>query len=161
MAIEVTIEAAIGQDPGLVFARIAEIEAWPSWLIASGIIRIVRSASGPIAAGERLTIEQRAAGRAGTFDAEVTVFEPGARLALRGRDGDGVTIDIDAVLSPAEIGTSLRWSVRIGLPLRYRVFESMARPQVERAAALDIEALKRDLESAPIPQAGIPRILRP
>ncbi len=72
-----------------------------------------------------------------------------------------MTIDIDAVLSPAEIGTSLCWSVRIGLPLRYRVFESMARPQVERAAALDIEALKRDLESAPIPQAGIPRILRP
>jgi hypothetical protein len=29
------------------------------------------------------------------------------------------------------------------------MFESMARPQVERAAALDVEALKRRLESTP------------
>lgn len=161
MAIDVTIETTIGREPGVVFARIAEIGAWPSWLIASGILRIARSASGPIAVGERLTIEQRAAGRAGTFDAEVTACEPGARLGLHGRDDDGVSIDIDAVLSPAEAGTTLRWSIRVALPLRYRVFESMARPQVERAAALDIEALKRGLESAPIRQAGSPRILRP
>jgi len=79
----------------------------------------------------------------------VTALQPPTRLALHGRDGDGVTIDIDAAIAPEgeSDGTSLRWSIRIGLPLRYRMFESMARPQVERAAALDIEALRRRLES--------------
>ena len=157
MSIDVTIQTTIGCEPGVVFARIADIEAWPSWLVASGIVAVVRSASGPIVAGERLTIEQRAAGRAGTFDVEVTVCEPAARLELGGRDRDGVSIDIEAVLSPAGLGTSLRWAVRIGLPLRYRVLESMARPQVERAAALDLEALKRDLESARSVETGLPR----
>ncbi len=147
MAIEVTIETTIARAPRDVFARIEDIASWPSWLIASGIVGITRTAAGPVTARERLTVEQRAAGRAGTFDAQVTTLERPTRLALHGRDGDGVQIDIEASLTPADPGTALRWSIRIGLPFRYRVFESMARPQVQRAAALDIEALKRGLES--------------
>ena len=149
MAIAVTIEATVSRPRAEVFADIADIERWPTWLIASGIIRIERSSDGPLVEGEHLKVEQRAAGRAGTFEAKVTALQPPTRLALHGRDGDGVTIDIDAALAPEgeSDGTSLRWSIRIGLPLRYRMFESMARPQVERAAALDIEALRRRLES--------------
>jgi len=149
MAIAVTIETMIARPPAEVFTHVADIDAWPSWLIASGIVRVARSSDGPLLEGERLTVDQRAAGRAGTFQARVTALQPANRLALNGRDGDGVTIDIDAELAPADGGTNLRWSVRIGLPLRYRMFESMARPQVERAAALDVEALKRRLESSP------------
>jgi hypothetical protein len=33
--------------------------------------------------------------------------------------------------------------------LRFRMFESMVAPQAKRAAALDLEALKRRLETAP------------
>ena len=147
MAIAVTIEATVARPPGEVYAEVADIDHWPSWLIASGIVRVERSTDGPLVEGEHLTVEQRAAGRSGTFQAQVTTLEPPTRLALHGRDGDGVTIDIDAALAPVGDGTSLRWSIRIGLPLRYRMFESMARPQVERAAALDIEALRRRLDS--------------
>lgn len=149
MAIAVTIETTIARPPAEVFAQVADIGAWPSWLIASGIVRVDRASDGPLVEGERLTVDQRAAGRAGIFEASITALQPPTRLGLTGRDGDGVTIDIDAELAPADGGTNLRWSVRIGLPLRYRMFESMARPQVERAAALDIEALKRRLESMP------------
>ena len=149
MAIAVTIETTIARPPSEVFARIADIDAWPSWLVASGIVRVVRSSDGALVQGEHLTVDQRAAGRAGTFEATVTALQAPTRLALTGRDDDGVTIDIDAGLAPADGGTSLRWTIRIGLPLRYRMFESMARPQVERAAALDIEAFKRRLESTP------------
>ncbi len=149
MAIAVTIETTVARSPESVFAQIADIDAWPSWLIASGIVRVERATDGKIAEGEHLTVEQRAAGRAGTFEAQVTALEAPTRLALHGRDGDGVSIDIDAEFAPDGDGTSLRWSIRIGLPLRYRMFESMARPQVERAAALDIEALRRRLESTP------------
>lgn len=146
MAIAVTIEKTITRSPEDVFARIADIAAWPSWLIASGIVRVERSTEGPLTSGERLVVEQRAAGRAGTFQATVTVFQPPSRFALEGRDGDGVTIEIDATLAPDGTRTNLRWSIRIGLPLRYRMLESMARPQIERAAALDIEALRIGLE---------------
>jgi uncharacterized protein YndB with AHSA1/START domain len=153
MSIEVTIEAAIARPPDEVFARIADVEAWPAWLIASGIVSVTRTVAGPVESGERLTVEQQAAGRAGTFEAVIREAARPTRLALDGRDRDGVTIEIDASLTPTDLdgepGTALRWTIRIGLPFRYRFFESMARPQIERAAALDIEALRRDLESTP------------
>ena len=82
------------------------------------------------------------------FDGAITALEPGRSLGLRGRDPDGVSIEIDAAISPDELGTRLHWSLRIGLPLRFRMFESMVEPQVRRAATLDIEAFKRRLESA-------------
>jgi uncharacterized protein YndB with AHSA1/START domain len=148
MTIDVVIEMPISRPPEEVFARVADVASWPAWLIASGILSVTRTATGPVERGERLTVEQRAAGRAGTFDAEIRAASPPSRLALAGRDRDGVSIEIDASMTAAEPGTALRWSVRIGLPFRYRIFESMARPEVERAAALDIERLRRDLESA-------------
>ena len=76
----------------------------------------------------------------------MTVLEPGAAFGLRGKDKDGVTIEIDAVLALDDLATRLRWSLRLGLPLRYRMFESMVAPQAQRAAALDLEAFKRRLE---------------
>ena len=147
MSIDVVIETTIARPPGDVFARIADVESWPEWLIASGIVSVTRAATGPVEAGERLTVEQRAAGRAGTFDALIREATPPSRLALEGRDPDGVSIGIDASLAAGGAGTALRWSVRIGLPFRFRIFESMARPEVERAAGLDIERLRLDLES--------------
>jgi uncharacterized protein YndB with AHSA1/START domain len=156
MAIDVAIESTIERPPAVVFARIADLAAWPGWLIASGIRSVRRTAQGLPVIGERLVVEQDAAGRAATFEATVTAFEPDRRLALRGRDPDGVTIDISAQVDAATgsdgthaSATELRWSIRIGLPLRYRVFESLARPQVERAALLDIEALRLAVEAAP------------
>lgn len=147
MSIDVTIDATIARPPDAVFARIADVEGWPSWLIASGIVSVTRTVAGPVGAGERLTVEQRAAGRAGTFDAVIREAMPPTRFALEGRDGDGVSIEIDANLAAADAGTELRWSIRIGLPFRYRILEGMARPEVERAATLDIESLRRQLES--------------
>jgi hypothetical protein len=66
---------------------------------------------------------------------------------LRGKDKDGVTIEIDTALAPDGQTTRLRWSLRLKLPLRFRMFESMVAPQARRAAALDLEALKRRLET--------------
>ena len=147
MTISVVIERRIGRSPEAVYDEIAAVERWPEWLIASGIQRVEREAQGPLADGETLTIQQSAAGRAGTFAARVIEAERPRHLALSGKDRDGVSIDIEAAIRPAEAGSDLRWSIRIGLPFRFRFFESMASPQVQRAAALDIEALGRRLES--------------
>jgi len=151
MAIEVTVGTTIVRSPEAVFERIADVEAWPAWLVASGITVVRRSSTGPLAPGEHLVIEQAAAGRPGTFAAEVTDLEDPSRLIVRGLDDDGISIEIEASLAPTETSagtaTALRWTIRIGLPFRYRILEGIARPQVERAVGLDLEALRRRLES--------------
>ena len=149
MTISVEIETRIGRPPADVFAALADVERYPEWLIASGIVRVERLDTGPLAAGSRLRIAQTVAGRSTVLDGSITVLAPGAAFGLRGKDREGVSVEIDAVMATDEQATRLRWSVRVGLPLRFRMFESMVAPQARRAAALDLEALKRRLEAAP------------
>lgn len=148
MTVSVEIETRIARPPGEVFAALTAVERYPEWLVASGIVRVERLDTGPLAAGSRLRINQTVAGRSTVLDGTVTVLAPGAGFGLRGRDKDGVSIEIDAVLAPDDLATRLRWSLRIGLPLRFRMFESMVGPQARKAATLDLEAFKRRLESA-------------
>jgi uncharacterized protein YndB with AHSA1/START domain len=151
MAIEVTAETTIRRSSEVVFERVADVEAWPDWLVASGIAAVRRSTTGRIARGEHLIVEQVAAGRPATFAAEVTALEAPSRVVVRGRDDDGISIEIEASLAPTDTdagtATLVRWTIRIGLPFRYRILEGIARPQVERAVELDLEALRRRLES--------------
>jgi hypothetical protein len=149
MTIEVDIETAIARPPADVFAALVDLERYPAWLIASGIVGVERLDTGPLRAGSGLRIRQTVAGRSTVLDGKVTVLEPGAGFGLRGKDKDGVSVQIDAVVALDDMATRLRWSLRIGLPLRYRMFESMVAPQARRAAMLDLEAFKRRLEAAP------------
>jgi uncharacterized protein YndB with AHSA1/START domain len=148
VTVAVEIETRIGRPPADVFAALSAVERYPEWLIASGIVRVERLDGGSLAVGSRLRISQSVAGRSTVLDGAVTALEPGRALGLRGRDPDGVTIELDAHLaSDDDLTTRLRWSLRMGLPIRYRMFESMVAPQVRRAATLDLEAFKRRLES--------------
>ncbi len=149
MTIAVEVETRIGRPPAEVFAELIAVERFPEWLIASGINRVERLDAGPLAIGSPVRIAQRVGGRSTVLDGRITVLEPSRSFGLRGRDPDGVTIEIDAALAATDgPGTQLRWSLRIALPLRFRMFESMVAPSVRRAATLDLEALKRRLESA-------------
>ena len=148
MTIAVEIETRIGRPPADVFVALSAVERYPEWLTASGIVRVERLDGGPLAVGSSLRISQSVAGRSTVLDGAVTALEPGSAFGIHGRDSEGVTIELDAHLASDDgLTTRLRWSLRMGLPLRYRMFESMVEPQVRRAAALDLEALKRGLES--------------
>ena len=147
MTIAVETETRIQRPPGDVFAALIDIERYPTWLIASGIVRVERLDPGPIAVGSRLRIGQTVAGRSTVLDGTVTELVPDAGFGLKARDPEGVSIEIKVALVPDGDATRLRWSLRIGLPLRFRMFESMVTPQARRAAALDLEAFKRHLES--------------
>jgi len=147
VTIGVEIETGIACSPADAFAALVAIERFPDWLVASGIVGVERLDSGPLAVGSRVRISQRVAGRSTVLDGSITELDPERALGLRGRDPDGVTIDIDAAIAPSGQGTRLRWSLRLGLPLRFRMFESMVAPQVRRAATLDLEAFRRRLES--------------
>jgi uncharacterized protein YndB with AHSA1/START domain len=146
VTVSIDVETRIARPPGEVFAALIDVEHWPAWLIASGIVRVEPLDPGPLAAGSHLRIGQTVAGRSTVLEGSITVLAPGAGLGLRGRDKDGVSLEIDAVLALDEMATRLRWSLRIGLPLRYRAFESIVAPQARRAAALDLEAFRRRLE---------------
>lgn len=148
MTIAVDIETAIARPPDDVFAALVDVERYPAWLIASGIVSVERLDPGPLHAGSRLRIGQTVAGRSTELDGRVTILEPSAAFGLRGKDREGVSVEIEAVLALDAMATRLRWSLRVGLPLRYRMFESMVAPQARRAAALDLEAFRRRLESA-------------
>lgn len=148
MTVSVQVETRIGRPPADVFASLGAVERYPDWLIASGITRVERIDGEPLVLGSRLRISQSVAGRSTVLEGAVTTFEPGSAFGLRGRDADGVTIELDARLESDDgLTTRLHWSLRMSLPLRYRMFESMIAPQAKRAASLDLEALKRRLES--------------
>lgn len=149
MSIDRRVEVALDAPPAVVFAALTDLDRWPEWLIASGIVRVTRvDPGGPLAAGSVLRIEQRVAGRATTLDARVTALAAPEHVGVAGRDPDGITVGIDAHLAPRDAGTTLSWHLRITVPLRYRLFESMAAPQVERAIRLDLEALRQRLSTA-------------
>jgi hypothetical protein len=149
MTIAAELETRIGRAVPAVFAELIAIERYPEWLIASGIVGVERLDEGPLQAGSRLRVEQRVAGRAATLEGVVTVNEPDQRFGFEARDKDGVKVDIEASVAaaPDAPATILRWSIKVGLPLRFRMLEGMVAPQARRAAALDLEAFKRRLES--------------
>jgi uncharacterized protein YndB with AHSA1/START domain len=149
MSVSVEIDTHIARPPSEVFEALTDVERYPEWLIASGIVGVERLDPGPLAVGSRLRIRQTVAGRSTILDGSVSALVPAAAFGLRAKDADGVAIEIDAELAPDGAATRLRWSLRLKLPLRFRMFESMVAPQAKRAAALDLEALKRRLESAP------------
>lgn len=147
MTIAVEIETGIERPPADVFAELTAIERFPAWLVASGIVGVERLDDGPLAVGFRIRISQRVAGRSAVLDGTITQLDPDRTFGLQGRDQDGVTIEIDATVAGDSPGTRLRWSLRLGLPLRFRMFESMVAPQARRAAMLDLEAFRRRVEA--------------
>lgn len=148
MTIAAEIETRIQRPPADVYVALAAVERFPDWLIASGITRVERLDDGALAAGSRVRIAQSVGGRSTVLEGTITRAEPGTAFGVEGRDHDGVSVEIDAALASDGEATILRWSLRIGLPLRFRMFESIVAPQIRRAATLDLEALKRRLESS-------------
>ena len=150
MTISVELETTIARQPADIHAALVAVERFPEWLIASGIAAVERLDEGPLAVGSRVRISQQVAGRATKLEGSITELQPDKTFGLRGRDPDGVTIEIAATLTPDGAATRLRWSLKLGLPLRFRMFESMVSPQIRRAVTLDVEAFRRRLEAAPL-----------
>lgn len=147
MAISSELETLIARNCADVFARLADVGRYPEWLVASGIVSAEPIGPGPVVAGSKLRISQQIAGRASTLEGTVTAFEPGARFGFRAKDPEGISIEVDARLTPEGATCRLRWTLKLGLPIKYRFFESMVAPQVKQAAAADLERLRIGLQS--------------
>ena len=108
MTVKVDLETLIDRPPAAVFEALIDVERYPAWLIASGIVKVERLDAGTLAVGSGLRISQTVAGRSTVLDGKVTALTPGSAFGLRGKDKDGVTIEIDAALVPEGAGTRLR-----------------------------------------------------
>ena len=148
MSIRTELERLIDRSAEDVFAVLSDVERFPAWLVASGVVSVERLDGGPLRIGSAFRMQQMVGGRGTVLEGSITALEPPRRFALQARDRDGVAVRIEASLAREDGATRLRWSLRLDLPLRSRMFESLVAPQAERAAGLDIEALKRRLEQA-------------
>jgi uncharacterized protein YndB with AHSA1/START domain len=147
MAISAVLDVLLPRRAEDVFAALTDLASYPQWLVSSGVVGAEALDPGPLQEGSRLRIEQRLAGRSATLAGRVTTFEPARHLSIEGKDPDGISIVLDAVLTADGATSSLRWSVRISLPLKYRFFESMIGPQAREAAAADLERFRRRLSA--------------
>jgi uncharacterized protein YndB with AHSA1/START domain len=147
VTIAAEFETPIARTADAVFRELTAVERFPEWLVDSGIVTVERLDGGELEEGSRLRIEQRIRDRAAILDAVVTVLEPGGRLVIRAFDPEGISVELEAQVAGDGATCRLRWSIRLGLPLRYRFFESMVAPQVRRAAAHDLDRLRRRLEA--------------
>ena len=82
MTVSVDIETIVDRPPAEVFAALIDVERYPEWLIASGIVGVERLDPGPLAKGSRLRIRQTVAGRSTVLDGSVTVDRGGAGMAF-------------------------------------------------------------------------------
>ena len=146
MTIKADVELPIARPPDAVWAHLTAVERYPEWLVASGIVRVDRE-PGPLGPGTRLRIEQRVTGNLMVLDGIVTAWQPPWRFAFRANHPDGITVEAEAAVAAVGATSRLRWSLRIGVPLRLRLFEGMAAPEVRRAANTDLVNFKRRLES--------------
>ena len=146
MTIKADIDLPIARPAQAVWAELTALERYPQWLRESGVTQVEREI-GPLGAGTRLRIQQRLAGQPALLEGMVTAWDPPRRFAFRATHPDGITVEADAGIFDEGPTCRLHWSLRIGLPLRLRVFEGVAAPQAKRAATTDLLGFKRLMES--------------
>jgi len=134
---ENTIE--IARDPAAVFAYLADPENLPAWNYA--IEKTRKLDAGPVGVGSRYVQTRTVPARSEeTF--EVTEFEPGRRLALRGRFGP-FTGELGYLLEPSGPGTDLTNTVGLDGP---RLLGPLAARPIRTAVAANLQVLRRTLE---------------
>jgi uncharacterized protein YndB with AHSA1/START domain len=146
VTINAEIELPIARPASAVWAELTALERYPQWLRESGVTHVERE-MGPLGAGTRLRIRQHLGGRPALLEGIVTAWEPTRHFAFRATHPDGITVEADSLLLDEGQTCRLRWSLRIGLPLKLRMFEGLAAPQAKRAATTDLLGFKRFLES--------------
>ena len=131
--VEHTVEIACPADE--VFALLTDVARVPEWQASA----VESRADGPLAAGVRIHERRHFLGHDAETELEVSVFEPGRRLALRALEGP-IRLSIDHVLEEQDGRTSLR----ITAEARPRGLLRFAGPAVTAKAR---QELRRDFDS--------------
>lgn len=147
MSIIAVAEVEVGRPAEVVFGEVAAVERYPMWLRASGVVAVERDGEGPLVSGSRFFVTQRVAGNEARLDAVVTVAEEPTQFAFRATEPRGITLHVEVGIVPLDLRSRVRWTARIDLPFRLRLFEGIARAEVVRATVADLEGLRRMLDA--------------
>jgi len=131
--VEHTVEIARPADE--VFALLTDVARVPEWQASA----VESRADGPLAEGVRIHERRHFLGHDAETELEVSVFEPGRRLALRALEGP-IRLSIDHVLEERDGRTSLR----VTAEARPHGLLRLAGPAV---AAKARQELRRDFDS--------------
>lgn len=144
--ITVDYELRIGRIPDDVFRHVADVERYPDWQRATGVVAVERGDNEPLGAGSRFRMERLVRGNRGMVECEVTAFEPGRRFGFRGHDSAGFDIDAETRLTAEGARTKLAWRFAMTTPGLLSLGGGMLRREIRSAAERDFGALKRMLE---------------
>lgn len=143
----------IDRRPEAVFAYLADLENLPRWNYAISETRKITA--GPVGVGSRYR-QARTVPVCTEEHLEVTVFEPGRLLTLRG-SLNSLPAVIGYALRSEGTGTVLTNAVDLQPPPPSNLFAPVATRRIMAAVAANLEVLKRLLERADVPPgAGAP-----
>jgi uncharacterized protein YndB with AHSA1/START domain len=125
-----------------VFAFLADPAKQPTW--QSNLLEIEQLTAGPMRDGARVREVRRLGRRPTEYQAEVTVFEPNKRLALRVISGPHVTLSYS--FEAEDGGTRLRYQFVMRTGGMMRVLESLIVRSLRKQSVSDFEKLKGVLE---------------
>jgi uncharacterized protein YndB with AHSA1/START domain len=141
---EFTNTITINRGTDVVFAYLADFSNVPRWNYAISETR--KTSDGPVGVGSRYRQTRTLPGRSEeTF--EVTSFDPGRRLAIRGGLGPFHS-EVVYVLTPAEGGTTVTNTMNLQATGPLRLVAPLAAARVKSAVAGNLAALKQLLEAA-------------
>ena len=138
---EASNETMIAQPPEVVFAYLANAENDPEW--RPGVVEIERVRGDGV--GTRYRQIMSSGRRRINADIEITEYEPDRRLAFRTVVGP-VRPTGTYELTPADGGTTVRFSLRADLPGVKKLMTPMVRRTMVSEVA-NLENLKRRLEA--------------
>lgn len=152
MPISIRTSESFQASPETVFAAMTDLESAASWM--PNLVRIERTGTGPLAAGEGWVETRRMFGREATeyFDVEEVIPPSRLRLSVdgtRGSTGQGqycYTFE----LTPQGEGTHVTLSAEMdGFGRVMRLLSPLMKATFRRALSRDLQALKQYVDAGP------------
>ena len=99
-------------DPGTVFSRLADFSSTVQW--DPGVVEAERLTDGPVELGARFRVVAAFMGSRSELVYEVTEFDPGKRVVLRGENARVVSVDVITV-EPKGDGSTVTYDADLTL----------------------------------------------
>ena len=140
--IQHAIDLHLNRPVDQVFAYLADPRNLPTW--QSDLIEIEPLTEGPLRAGSQIREVRRMGQRQAENRAEVQVFEPNKRLALKTTTQPQVTVSY--AFEPHNGGTRIRYEFTMLTAGLMRLLEPLIAGAIRKQSDQDFEKLKRVLD---------------
>jgi carbon monoxide dehydrogenase subunit G len=115
-----TVESPL--PPGVVFERVSDFSTTEKW--DPGIVEAEKISSDGIDIGARFRVVARFMGRNSELVYEITEFEPGRRVVLRGENATVLSVD-EIIVEPNGEGSIVKYSADLTLKGPLKLFDPL------------------------------------